>query len=84
MANKYNTQLQSNNTDLQAILTSINELPEAGVGGDTSAEDSLVTRTLTSYTNDRVTSIGVYAFYNCTSLTSVNFPACTSIGNSAF
>jgi hypothetical protein len=29
MAN-YNTQLQSNNTDLQAILNTINELPEAG------------------------------------------------------
>ena len=56
----------------------------SGSGGDTSAEDSLVTRTLTSYTNDRVTSIGGYVFYSCTSLTSVNFPACKSIGNSAF
>lgn len=26
----YNSILQSNNTDLQAILTAINELPEAG------------------------------------------------------
>ena len=30
------------------------------------------------------TSIGSYAFCNCTDLTSVNFPACTNIGNSAF
>ena len=27
----YNSTLQSNNTDLQAILNTINELPEAGV-----------------------------------------------------
>jgi hypothetical protein len=37
MANNYNTTLQTNNTDLQAILNTINELPEAGSGGiDTS------------------------------------------------
>ena len=52
--------------------------------GDTSVEDGLVTRTLTSYTNNRVTSIGSYAFASCSSLTSVNFPVCTSIGNYAF
>lgn len=31
MSNNYNLQLQSNNTDLQAILNTINELPEAGI-----------------------------------------------------
>lgn len=30
----YNSTLQNNNTDLQAILDTINELPEAGSGGD--------------------------------------------------
>lgn len=44
MSNNYNTQLQSNNTDLQAILTSINELPEAG-GGDPVLQDKTVTPT---------------------------------------
>lgn len=33
-----------------------------GSGGDTSVEDSIITRTISSYTNDRVTSIGSYAF----------------------
>ena len=53
-------------------------------GGDTDVEDGLVTRTLTTYTNDRVKSIGDYAFYRCSNLTSVSFPACTSIGGYAF
>ena len=53
-------------------------------GGDMSVEDSLITRTLTSYTNDRVTSIGNFAFYSCSSLTTVSFPAATNIGGSAF
>ena len=53
-------------------------------GGDTSIENDLITRTLTSYTNNRITSIGAYAFGYCTSLTSVSFPACTLIDKNAF
>ena len=55
-------------------------------GGDVdhSVEDSFITRTFSSYTNDRVTSIGDYAFYYCSRLISVNFQNCTSIGSEAF
>jgi hypothetical protein len=53
-------------------------------GGDTSVEDGFVTRTLTSYTNDRVTYIGERVFYYFSSLTSVSFPVCTTIGSYAF
>ena len=56
----------------------------SGGGGDTSIEDSFVTRTVTEYTNDRVTTVGTYAFYNCSSLTSASFPLVMSIGSSAF
>ena len=56
----------------------------SGGGGDTSVEDGLITKTVTTYTNDRVTSIGKYAFYSYTSLTTVSFPACTTISNCAF
>ena len=55
-----------------------------GGGGDHADEDAIVSGTITEYTNDRVTSIGVYAFYFCQSLTSVHFPAVTSIGENAF
>lgn len=52
--------------------------------GDSDSEDDLVTRAVSTYENDRVESIGSYAFYNHTSLKSVNFPACKTIGYSAF
>lgn len=55
-----------------------------GSGGNTDIEDAMVTRTLSAYTNDRVTTIGNYAFANCASLTTVSFPNCTTIGSGAF
>lgn len=48
MSNNYNTTLQSNNTDLQAILSTINELPEAG--GDPVLQDKTVTPTTSKQT----------------------------------
>ena len=57
---------------------------ESGGGGNTDIEDAMVTGTLTEYTNDRVTSIGDYAFAYCFKLTSVNFPVCISVNKSAF
>jgi hypothetical protein len=45
----------------------------------------LVDRTISGdYTNDRVTSVGNYAFSSCSQLTTVDFPAVTSIGSNAF
>ena len=52
-----------------------------GGGGDIMVEDAIVTRNLTSYTNDRVTSIGDYAFAHCYNLASISFPSATTIGN---
>lgn len=53
-------------------------------GGDTSVEDALITRTLTEYSNDRVTIVGDCAFYGCDALISVNLPLVTDIGREAF
>ena len=45
----------------------------------------LVQRTIEgAYENDRVDTIGSYAFYRADKLTSVSFPEVTSIGNNAF
>ena len=53
-------------------------------GGGTENEDGLISGNLTTYTNERVSAIAAYAFYYCTNITSVNFPACTSIYDNAF
>ncbi len=46
---------------------------------DHTVEDSIVTRTITEYSNDRVTKVGYYAFYGCKQLTTVDLPNVTSI-----
>ena len=46
--------------------------------------DSLIDRTIISYTNNKVTTIGKYGFYGCSKLKTVNLPVCTTIGNHAF
>ena len=53
-------------------------------GGNTDMEAALIGGELTVYENDRVKYIKDYMFYEYYGLTSVNFPACTSIGGSAF
>ena len=60
------------------------EIEGIQTGGDTSIEDALVKRTLTSYSNDRITEVGASAFSGCTSLTDVSFPNVTTVGASAF
>lgn len=64
------------------FASAIDSIP---AGGDTSAEDDIIARTISgAYTNARATSIASYAFAYCSNLTSVNFPACSSVGYYAF
>ena len=51
---------------------------------DYTNEDGLVTRTLTSYYNDRVTSVGSRAFYQWTTLESIDFPNLEEVADLAF
>lgn len=55
-----------------------------GGGGNSDVEDAIITRTLTAYTNERVTSIGNQALMQSTSLKSVSFPNAKTAGISAF
>ena len=61
----------------------ITNLPSGG-GGGTEMEDGLVTRTLSVYSNDRVSRVGTGVFFSCSKLTYVNLPNCTTVGNYAF
>lgn len=46
--------------------------------------EAFINRNFTKYTNDKITSIGNYAFAGCVDLTSVALPECTNIGSSTF
>lgn len=48
--------------------------------GDDAVCDGIITKTLTEYLDNRITSIGDYALYNCVLLTKVDLPNATSIG----
>ena len=48
-------------------------LVEGGGSESSDNEDSLINKTISTYTNNRVSSIGDYAFYSCTNLTDVSF-----------
>lgn len=63
------------------MASAINEIPS---GGGTEVEDAIVTKTLTSYENSRVSSIGSYAFYIYNNLIMVSFPNVIDIGGYAF
>lgn len=45
---------------------------------------SYIAGTLTSYSNDRITKVGDYAFYNCSKLVDVYFPNVVEVGGYAF
>lgn len=51
---------------------------------DYSVEDAFVTRTFSTYTNNRIKTIGSYAFTYHPKLTTASFPACTTIYENAF
>ena len=52
-------------------------------GGDDKAA-AIIDRSITEYSNDNIETIAAYAFYQCSSLLSVDMPAATSIGYEAF
>lgn len=68
-------------TKLDGMAALIGQI-EAG-GGGTGEEDGILTKAVTSYTNDRITSLGDYALAFCSKLTSVSFANVQTVGNSA-
>ena len=83
----YNTQLQSNNIDLQMVLQTLQN-KGAGGGGQvewSENENKIISREISgAYFNSNVKTVGTYAFFECSGLTTVSFPACTNISIYAF
>ena len=52
--------------------------------GDEATAKALIERTITEFNDNICESVGVYAFYECKALTSVDLPNATSIGHYAF
>ena len=46
--------------------------------------NAIINKSVTTYTNSKVRTIGQYAFYNCNKLTDANFPKAIDIDNYAF
>lgn len=59
-------------------------IDSGGSSGGHEIEDGLITRTLTSYSNDRVEKVGIYAFYENTIIESVSFLNATLLDKSCF
>lgn len=51
--------------------------------GDDALVDSIIMRTVTEYREDRIATIGKYAFYGCTALVLVDVPNVTSIAENS-
>ena len=80
MVNKYQRAVNMLNTHLKKKIVQSND----GDYGEFINRMINGTLELTEYENDEVTKINTYLFRRFESLTSVSFPACTSIGEGAF
>lgn len=90
--------MANTHTTLTGLFTDIADAIRAKTGGTESIvadafpeairnvnnEDAFLTRTIKFYNDSEITSIGDYAFYGCSSLSTVNLPNVITIGSSAF
>ena len=78
ISNGTTTVTPDNGNALSAVTVNVN------VPSKTETEDALVNRSIKAYTNDRLTSVGAYAFCFCAELTGVTMNKVETIGMSAF
>ena len=69
-------------TDPVAVSDMAGKIAEIKAGGGDI--DALIDRSITEISSSSATSIGSYAFYSCSALTTVAFPVATSIESYAF
>ena len=54
-------------------------------GADHSTEDAIIARSISgAYSNDRITTVGAYAFLGCQALTAIDLPNVTQVKRNAF
>lgn len=72
-------------TDPLTLEQMPSEIANIEAGADHSAEDAIITRSISgAYENDRITTVGKYAFIACRALTSANLSNCTELQDYAF
>lgn len=71
-------------SDANLICDAITNIIPVVPSGSGTEIDSLIDKSITSISNDTVTTIGNLVFTNCIALRTANFPNVTSIGSGAF
>lgn len=78
MTNK--ERLQANNAELQELIGMAEALPD---DESVAIADSILDKTIQSFTSKKLTNLGTYALCNCMSLISITLPEVTSIAGYA-
>lgn len=73
-----------NSTYDTTLISEVTVSVSGGGGGGGFTADDIAMRTLSGNISGSASSIAVYAFRSCVSITAASFPSCTSIGGSAF
>lgn len=74
--------IQANNAELREAIETTENLPDAG--GAVDDAKSIVERTILTYSNKEVKTVGTRAFSHCSVLVSVDLPEVTTIGQHSF
>lgn len=72
--------LQANNAELQELIGMAEALPD---DESVAIADSILDKTIQSFTSKKLTNLGTYALYNCMRLISITLPEVTSIAGYA-
>ena len=54
------------------------------IEADNTVRNSIIEGTITEFADETLSIVGDYAFYDCTSLSSIDLPECNYVGSSAF
>jgi hypothetical protein len=71
-------------TEQENLISTLKERLEGKAAGVNDVSAALVDRTITNFSDPSLTTVGMYAFYYCTALASVNLPSVTTVGSYAF